>query len=64
MLRTQNGAKDHNWGQSSVIDLIKSIYLNMKMYRLGICPMLLKDMSDSDYRVYARIVENLLNKSA
>ena len=63
MFRTPS-VNDNNWAQDSVVDLLKAVQLNMRLYRLDICPKLLKDMSFSDYRDYTRIVESLLKKSA
>lgn len=51
---------DHNWATRQVDYLLKTIYLNWKLYHLKLCPALLKDMNVVEYRAYAKILESLL----
>lgn len=62
MLSHQSVA-DHNWAQDQVCNLLKTLELNMKLYRLDIWPKLLKDMTNPEYRAYCGMITSMLKKA-
>jgi hypothetical protein len=60
---SQRDVADHNWAETQVCNLFKTIELNFRFYKLGIWPKYLKDMRHSEYNEYCKMIELMLKKS-